>query len=538
MADQSDTQPSVLEDTDHKRIGRLYVLFGFAFLVVGGLAGFLLRLGLAQPGSSRPDEYARSFSLHVTVLAVLALPAIWAGLATYLVPLQIGANRVAFPRLHAASLWVHVAGGGLLIASYGMEGLGILGPSLPVPANLTGPASTADELWLTGGGLVAIAALGLAISLLTTIVTLRAPEVRLARLPLFTWAILATAAVSLISIPVHLAGLTILYVDRHFGGDLFGAAGSDDVWRHTVWLLGRPEIFLLTLPGLGVAAAVASSHARRPLLGEEGIRGALAAAAVLSLSVWAGGSAAASSMFAPTFSAFAALAALVPLTMVPAWAGTLALGRPRLHPGLGFVAGAVAIGGLAALNVGVAFLVDGEAGAWSTGYLHAGFFVPPLLLACAGLWHWAPKLWGRRFGNASGWLAALLLTGGSVVQSGASFIAGYQGAPNRTAEAGSLVLNRLAGLGAAVTLLGLAIVVVEIVRATMSGPERALADDPWGESQGLEWTVSSPPSRRNFETVPGATPAAPPDADATSAATDLESPIEQASEPEPVGAAT
>ena len=549
MADQPDNQavgvggsraavgsaPTLIEDTDHKRVGRLYIVFGFVFMVIGGLAGFVMRLGLAQSGAGQADEYARSFSLHVTVLAVLALPAIWAGLATYLVPLQIGANRVAFPRLHSTSLWVHLAGGGLMIASYGMEGLGILGPSIPLPVNLVGRASTADQLWVTGAGLVALASLALAISLLTTVVTLRTPAVRLARLPLFSWAVLATAAVSVISIPVHLAGLTILYVDRHFAGELFRAGGSDDVWRHTIWLLGRPEIFLLTLPGLGVAAAVAASHGRRSLLGEDGIRGAIAASALLSVAVWAGGSAATVSLFAPTFSPFSVLAALVPLTMVPAWIGTLVLGRPRLHPSLGFVAGAVAVAGLAALNALIALLVEGEGGAWSTGYLHAGFFVPPLLLASAGLWHWAPKLWGRRLGSGSGWIAALLLTGGSVVQSGASFIAGYQGAANRTADAGSEALNRLAAAGAALTLLGLALVIFEIARAELAGPDRDLANDPWGESDGLEWTIASPPPRRNFETLPGAAPALPGTSDASS--DDGSSDVPEVA-PEPVGAAT
>lgn len=536
MASHPDEQRSVLEDNDHKRVGRLYVIFGFAFIVVGGLAGLAMRMGLAQPDGGRADEYARSFSLHVTVLAVLALPAIWAGLATHLVPLQIGANRVAFPRLHATSLWVHLAGGALVLASYGMDGLGILGPSLPQPVNLTGAASTADQLWVTGTGLVAVAGLALAISLLTTIVTLRAPAVRLARLPLFSWSVLAAAAVSLVSIPVHLAGLTILYVDRHFGGEFFASPGSDDVWRHTVWLLGRPEIFLLTLPGLGVAAAVCSSHARRPLLGEEGIRGAIAGAGLLSLAVWAAGSAATASLFAPTFSPIATAAAVIPLTMVPAWAGTLALGRPRLHPSLGFVAGAVALAGLAALNAVVALVVDVDGGAWSTGYLHAGFFMPPLLLASAALWHWAPKLWGRRFGSAPGWLAALLLTGGSVVLSGASFIAGYQGAANRSADGGNAALDRLAAAGAVLTLLGLALVILEVARAAMAGPERDLADDPWGESEGLEWTVASPPPRRNFETLPGASlaVAAGPGAAAEDGGT--ETAAEPA--PEPVGAAT
>lgn len=534
MANQAQDHPTLLEDTDHKQVGRLYILFGFGFMILGGLAGFLMRAQLARPGSGQPAaEYARSFSLHVTVLAVLALPAIWAGLASHLVPLQIGANRVAFPRLLATSLWVHVAGGGLMLASYAMEGLGVLGPSLPAAVNLSGEASTADQLWVTGAGVVALASLAVALTLAATVVTLRAPAVRLSNLPLFSWAVLATAVVSIVSIPVHLAGLTILYIDRHFAGELFRAAGSDDVWRHSIWLLGRPEIFLLTVPGLGVAAAVVAGHARRPLLGEDGIRGAIAAAAVFSLAVWAAGSAAAVSLAAPTFSPVTVFAALIPLTMIPAWIGTLVLGRPRLHPSLGFVAGAAAVAGLAALNGVASLVVDGEGGAWSTGYLHSGFFVPPLLLACAGFWHWAPKLWGRTFSAGAGWLAALLLTGGSVVQSGASFIAGYQGAANRTAEAGSEALNRLAAGGAALTLLGLALVVIEIARATLSGPERGLANDPWGETAGLEWTVASPPERRNFDSPPGAEPVEVP-AEANDAAADDGDAV--AAEPEPVGA--
>ncbi|MBW3537746.1 MAG: hypothetical protein KY395_08315, partial [Actinobacteria bacterium] len=165
-----------------------------------------------------------------------------------------------------------------------------------------------------------------------------------------------------------------------------------------------------------------------------------------------------------------------------------------------------------------------------------GFFLPPVLLASAGLWHWAPKLWGRRLGTASGWIAALLLTGGSALQAGAGFIAGYQGAANRTIEAGSVALNRVGGFGALVALLGIGLVVFEITRAMASGPERALADDPWGESEGLEWTVASPPPRRNFDSPPGAEPVAPVDdsADVDAGA----GPAEGDSDREPVGAAT
>ena len=516
-------EPASIEDLDHKRIGRVYIVVGFAFLVIGGLAGMLMRGELAEPGAGFiAEQYGRIFSLHVTVLAVLALPAIWTGLATHLVPLQIGANRVAFPRLHAASLWVHVAGGALILAAYSMDGLAVVGTSFAAAVNLSGAASTADELWVTGAGLVALGALAATISIFTTLVTLRAPAVRLLNLPLFSWAVLATAAVSLISIPVHLAGLTILYVDRHFGGELFAGPGGDELWRHTLWLFGRPEIFLMVLPGLGVAAAVAAGHARRPLLGERGIRGALVAAAVLSVGAWAAGPSAANALTVPTFSLPTAVVGLVLLSMVPAWAGTLALGRPRFHPALGFVFGAVAIGGLAALNAVVAAVVGVTGGAWSTAYLHSGFFLPAVLLASAALWHWAPKLWGRRLSAASGWIAALLVTGGSVVQAGAGFLAGYQGAPNRSIEAGSVALNRIGGLGAAVALLGLAIVVFEVTRAVAGGPERALADDPWGESEGLEWTIASPPARRNFDSLPGSDPVVTDDTTGSAGSDDAE----------------
>lgn len=525
--DERRSEPTLLEDTDHKRVGRLFIGFGLAFLTAGGLAGLAMRAEQAEPGAGfLADQYGRSFSLHVTVLAVLALPALWTGLATHLVPLQIGANRLAFPRLQASALWGHVAGGSLVLGAYLMEGFSLAGPSFGIPVDIAGTASVADQLWVTGSMVVALAALASAINLLTTLVTLRSPAVSLARLPLFSWSVLATAAVSLISIPAHLGGLILLYVDRHFGGEVFQAAGGDDAWRHFIWLLGRPEIFLLTVPGLGVAAAVAVGHGRRGLLGEPAVRGGIVAVSVLSLSAWAAGSAAPASMTSPTFSVATSLTALIPFAIVPAFLGTFALGRPRLHPSVGFLAGAVALHGLALLNAGIAGLVGVTGGAWATGYQHAGFLFPPLLFIGAALWHWAPKLWGRRLGTGTGWLVALGLMGGGVVQAGANFLAGYQGASNRSIEAGSLGLSRLAALGALLTIGAFALLVLEVARAAFAKPDRELAPDAWGDGEGLEWTVASPPPRRNFESLPGAPQPEPATATETETATEAETQTE------------
>jgi heme/copper-type cytochrome/quinol oxidase subunit 1 len=208
---------------------------------------------------------------------------------------------------------------------------------------------------------------------------------------------------------------------------------------------------------------------------------------------------------------------------------TLALGRPRAHPSLGFIAGDIALHGLALLNAGIAAVVGVQGGAWATGYQHAGFLLPPLLLAAAGLWHWAPKIWGGKLRAGAGWLCALSLMGGGVLQSGASFLAGYQGAANRTIDAGNVALSRLAGLGAVVTIVGFLILILEVSRAAFGKPDRDLEDDPWGESQGLEWTIPSPPPVRNFESLPGAVTEPEPEVAVVDSA-------DQTADPEPVGA--
>ena len=247
---------SLLTTADHKRIGRLYIGFALLFLVVGGVVGAILQGELTASGMQVVgNQYARLFSFHATVTPLLFLAPLWVGLATYVVPLQIGATGLAFPRLQALALWTYVVGGGVVVAAYLVGTPRGAGLSLSTPIRLAGASQSATNLWIVGLALVATASLLAAVNLLATVVTLRTDGLSFDRLPFFTWATFASSAVVLVATPTFLAGLVLLYLDQHYGGSFFSVrnTAAQDIWQHLLWLFGRPEIYLLTLPGLGAA---------------------------------------------------------------------------------------------------------------------------------------------------------------------------------------------------------------------------------------------------------------------------------------------
>lgn len=498
-----------LDSTDHKRVGLLYIYAALAFLVIGGLAGFALRAELAETGNQfLGNDYGRTFSLHATVLGVLFLPPLWIGISSHLVPLQIGAARVAFPRALAASFWLYLTGGVLLLGTYANDGLRIAGVTLSAPpAAPPGGAAAANTLWVTALAMVSFASLVAAIVLVTTVATLRAPGMRFERLPLFTWAAFAAGLVTILATPVLLAGLLLAYLDVHFGGRVFVTDGGPALWQHMVWLFGRPEAFLLLLPGLGVACEIVATHARRPLLNLGVARVALLAFAGLSFLSWASGRQAARALVQPTSTAGTALVILPLVVLFALWLGTMAKGRPRLHPSVLFVAGAIVLIGFAALNAVIAAIVGVHGSAWTNGFLHAGVFAPPLLLGAGALYHWAPKFWGRRLPVGSGALTALLLTGGSLINSGAAFLLGYDGQAWHVIDGDGTSwtnLNRLAAAGGVLTVIGVIVLAAVVTRAAAAGADPALATDAGDDWAGttLEWAAPTPPPPANFDEVP------------------------------------
>ena len=476
-AHQSVPGGTILTTADHRRVGALFVGFALLFLLAGGIVGGLLQVELAGSGVQvTGNAFARLFSLHATVTPLLFLAPLWVGLATAVIPGQIGAGNLAFPRLQSFALWTYVVGGGVVVAGYIVGSPRGAGLSLSQPIRVAGASATATDLWISGLALVAIAALLAAVNLLATIVTQRGEGTSFASLPLFSWATFATSAVLVIAIPTFLGGLALLYLDQHFGGSFFavGTRGGQQVWQHLLWLFGRPEVYLLTLPGLGVASEIVEAQTGKPLINRNVAMGALGAFAVLSLGAWAAGASASTAVVLPTYSVLTALVAAPAGVLVLLWLGTMRDGRPKPHVTLLYVAAYLVLVLFGVANTIIAAVVKVDAGtAWSTGHLHVVVLGAPVLLAFAAVHHYAPRIWGRALHQGMGGLEALLLLGGFLVMGLADYLLGYDGAPWHVADLvnpkGSwLNLEKLGTAGAALVLLGTLVFVANVLRTAVT----------------------------------------------------------------------
>jgi cytochrome c oxidase subunit I len=509
-----------LDTSDHKRLGLLFVYAALAFGALGGVLGLVVGAQQVSPSIGlATDRWLRLYSLHTMVAILLFLTAIWIGLATYVVPLQIGSGRLATPRLLATGFWLYLIGGGCFVASYivgPVNGGGIV-QSEPI-AHIVGGANTATALWIVSLALISAGFLMASASLFATVAALRTDGMTLLRVPAFSWATMVASAVTVLTTPIFLAGLLLLYLDQHFGGNLFDfpkTVGSSPIWQHTVWLYGRPDVFLLTLVGLGAATDIVTTHARRPLLDHRAALVATGLFGVLTLTTFAMGSAVTDAVVVPTYAILTSLV-VVPLSItVLLWLGTMARGRPRFHVSLLFVAGAITLWITGAANaVGAALQgVNGFHGnsAWVAGNVHVVVAGAPTLLAFGALYHWAPKIWGRRLSALLGSLAFLSLFTGLLASGLAYYFLGYNGVQLGQVDGITSYQKGLYGVaeaGGALVVLGVLIVVVDLAANVARGRGVVAGDDPY-EGLTLEWATTSPPPRAGFDCVPEVRSAAP-----------------------------
>jgi cytochrome c oxidase subunit 1 len=510
--------PMAVGTADHKQLGLVLLVAATTFLVLGVVIGELLQAQLAAPGTNVVgDRYGELFSLHATATAVLFLGPFWLGLGTYLLPLQIGSSRLALPRLHAFATWLYVVGGLVFLASYvaGIPTRGGITLSQPLAAvkGLDRADVAATSLWVGGLFLVGLASVLASGDLIVTMLKLRVQGMTLARVPMFSWATFATSAVVVLATPVFLGGLTLLYLDQRYGGSFFSSSDRAGavVWQHSLWLFGRPEAFILLLPGLGAAGDIVSTHFRRPLIDPTAARTALVAFAALSFTVWATGpSRAGAAVVLPTSTWLPALVAAPVAASVLIWLATARGAPPRFHISLAYVAGGVL---LLALGAGAAIIAPAarvRAGtAWTTGHLHVVLFGAPTLLAFGAVHHWAPKLFGRRLSSALGALQLLLVLGGFAMMGVAHYILGYRHMPwhvDTYARHSLRGLHGLAAAGGGLVFLGVLVFVAAVLTASLRRSDSP--GDPYG-GMTLEWATASPPPRANFETLPEVRSATP-----------------------------
>ena len=519
-------------DTDHKTVGTLYVVVGLAFLVATGVVALVMRAQMSGPDVDLLSrrEYRQLFTLHGIFGVFLFLAPVWIGVATAVVPLQIGAARLAFARLQVFALGLLVVGGGMIVASpFASGGAVISGWTLssPIPVNRAfrgqGP-----ELLVLGLGVVAIALVLAAVNLLVTIVRLRAPGLTPRRTPLFTWSILVSSSVLILALPVLVGSLTMLFVDQHYNGRLFSGftgsgGGNPTLWPRLFWFAAYPTLWALLLPALGVISEIVPVFTRSRLVSDHRARAAMVAVGVLAFAGW--GSEVNNLSSARLVFAVGALAVLAPVAgLMLNWlvtAGRAARAAraareapadrepgpskatPMLHAG-GFVA-VLALGLAGAAVSAVDATGESHRNYWSVATQHTLFFGAGTVGFLAAVYYWAPKLWGRHLSESLGRLQFGVLLLGLLLTVVPMFVLGIQDMPIRvstyTGNDEWRVANLVAGIGGAVTVVGVLLFLLNLVVSVVAGRGRPADANPWG-GYTLEWTTPSPPPPGNFESIP------------------------------------
>lgn len=485
---------AVIATGEHKRLGLLFAAGGLAALVVACVIAALFHLpGFGDSADAFVRPGSRLASAATVFAFVIGIPALWIGLATYVVPLQIGGHRLAMPRLHSFALWLFLGGGILAALAFVVDDtrLNSLASSVPPAAAQGTPATDAVLLLIAGLFVVAAGTLLAAANIFVTVLNRRADGFRLLHVPAFTWSAMSTALVLVLSTPVFMGGLVLLYLDQRYGGTVFAAGlGGRRIWQHELWLLGRPEALVYFAAGIGIYCDIVATMLRRPLALYPVARAGAAAAPIAALVAWVGATSLLRSPFPPFGTALAAFVALAAVLCVLAWLASVRGGRPRLLAGgLPFVAHFVVDGLIIALLV-VAALSDiegRETDFFRNGNVTLFMLGQTVLGLAAGYLYWMPKLRGRVPAFGAGAATAGLLLVGAVLFAAPSYLMGLE------ADNGVAVLG---AVGAAVFALGLLTLLPAV-----AGPAGSAASDPY-EGLTLEWTASSPPVRHNFDEVP------------------------------------
>jgi cytochrome c oxidase subunit 1 len=507
---------SWLTTVDHKRIGILYGASAFVFFLIGGLEALLIRWQLGAPERTflSPEAYNQLFTMHGTTMIFLGVMPLSALFFNYLIPLQIGARDVAFPRLNAFSYWVFILGGLFMNASFlfnAAPNVGWFGY-----ANLTSrqfsPGLNVD-FWVIGLQILGIASLAAAVNFFVTIVNLRAPGMTLMRMPMFVWMSFITQMLLLLAFPVITVALILLMADRLFGTSFYVPAGGGDpiLWQHLFWIFGHPEVYILILPAFGIVSEILPVFSRKPLFGYAAMVFSGAFIAFLGFGVWAhhmfstGMGPIADSVFGIT----TMLIAIPTGVKVFNWIGTIWGGSLRLQTPMYFSLGFIAlfiIGGLSGvMHASPPADLQQTDTYFVVAHFHYVLFGGSIFALTAGAYYWWPKMFGylldERLGKLQFWL---MFIGMNVTFFPMHFL-GLHGMARRTytypAGLGFELMNQVQTIGAFILTAAFVVFGWNIWRSWRERERRRSGADPW-DGATLEWTIPSPPPAFNFADVP------------------------------------
>ncbi|WCB35737.1 cytochrome c oxidase subunit I [Gordonia polyisoprenivorans] len=504
----------LITTTDHKLIGMMYIVACFAFFLIGGLMALLMRAELAHPGMQflSTEQFNQLFTMHGTVMLLMYATPIVIGFANFVLPLQIGAPDVAFPRLNAFGFWLFVFGSTIAIGGFitpgGAADFGWTAYT-PLTDAIHSPGVGAD-LWIMGLGVSGLGTILGGVNMVTTVVCLRAPGMTMFRMPIFTWNILVTTILILLIFPLLTAALLGLEVDRQFGAHLYDPAnGGVILWQHLFWFFGHPEVYVIALPSFGIVSEIFPVFSRKPLFGYSGLVYATLAIAALSVAVWAHHMYVTGAVLLPFFSFMTFLIAVPTGVKFFNWIGTMWKGHMTFETPMLFSVGFI-----------VTFLFGGLTGVllasppldfhlsdsyFVVAHFHYVLFGTIVFATYAGIYFWFPKMTGRmldeRLGKWHFWLTFIGFHTTFLVQ----HWLGNEGMPRRYADYlpsdGFTTLNEISTAGAFILGLSTLPFLWNVFKSYRYG-EVVTVDDPWGFGNSLEWATSCPPPRHNFTELP------------------------------------
>jgi heme/copper-type cytochrome/quinol oxidase subunit 1 len=510
------TRPRWLElamSTDHKDVGRLFIGAALSFLVLG-LVGFLLirlQLGVPENDLIEPVTFNRLLSVSSATLIVLFALPLAVGLYTYIVPLQIGARGLAFPRLASLALWLYLAGGAILYASFAYTPPEAGFNNWPPLSDVAFIENNGVDVWATAVGLTVLALVLQAINLAVTISRLRAPGLAWRRLPPFSFSAAVSSWVLLVAGTAMLAALVMFEIDRNFTGVFFdaGEGGAPVYYQHLSWLFFTGCYLIFLLPAFGAISEIIPAFAGKPLVSRASVAASMVALAGFGLLAWMQNMFTASIPVGWLYMAMAAaLLAAVPIFVVFVnWMATMAGGAIRMRAPMLFALGSISLlsfglaGELVQSVIPANWLLADTAGATAvSGYVLAG---GPVLGGLAALHYWFPKITGRTMGESMAKLSLTLIVAGAHLTFIPLFLAGLEGQPvdvYKYFDVDNLdVYNLLATIGAFVLALGIVVSLVNAYRSVSRGGRAG--HDPW-RGETLEWLALSPPPPHNFDVVP------------------------------------
>lgn len=506
-----------LLSTNHKDIGSMYLAFSIAAGLIGGLFSVLFRMQLAFPGSTFLGGDHQFFNVLITAHALIMvffmiMPALFGGFGNWFVPLLIGAPDMAFPRMNNISFWLLIPSFLLLLGSSLVDGGAGTGWTIYPPlSNIVHHPTAAVDMAIFSLHLAGISSILGSINMIVTIFNMRAPGMKLFKMPLFVWSILITAFMLILAIPVIAGAITMLLTDRNLGTHFFSPEGGGDpvLFQHLFWFFGHPEVYIIILPGFGIVSQVISTFSRKPIFGYPAMVAAMAIIALIGFVVWA------HHMFTVGLS-YNALLYFTAGTMIIAvptgikifswiatmWGGSISLKTPMLFA-VGFIV-LFTIGGVTGIvlsNSAIDRVLHDTY--YVVAHFHYTMSLGALFTAFAGFYYWFGKMSGKQYPEWMGKLHFWMTFIGVNLTFFPQHFLGLAGMPRRIPDYPDAFAgwNLVSSIGSLISMAAAFFFVYIVIYTLKFG--KTCPKNPWGDGANtLEWSLDSPPPFHTFETQP------------------------------------